>query len=587
MTFFDRFSIKKKIALVYFLLVALPLLGFMSFTFYTVADVIHNQTLSAAQKIFDGAYRSLNITFDRANLAIDILANDELLYRMTNHLPENYPLSEQLKDVSKLRTTFSHLEKSSELDKISLYTDKEYMYSGQSGNIIHLSHLESKPWFSGLNLQRNLRNQTWLSPHDFGHSETYFSKFRAIYSPLDLDKIQGFIRIDIKEERIKNILDSEELTENGALLLLQNGNIYKMAGIKDEWILSKENNPFFTALNSSDEWSTIEVKNTSCYAKKSSLPVDGWELVAVIPKKDITAVGFSLILKMVPVVIFLMMIAYIFAYLVSRNAIKRLSDLASVMKKVRKGDTKVSIQSGGNDEIGVLEGSFDKMMNRINELMAEKEAFGKEIKNLELKALQAQINPHFLYNSLDLINCTALQHDIPFIGKLVTSLAKFYKLSLSKGKEVIFLEDELKHAKLYVEIQNMRFEDRIKVSWEVDSSILSCKTIKIILQPILENAIIHGIFEKPEKTGTLKLKAFPSDDCVFITIEDDGVGMSDAVLKENFHRTLSSKGESKKGYGVKNINERLFLAYGEGYGLSCESIEGKGSKVTVKLPYLL
>ena len=144
-----------------------------------------------------------------------------------------------------------------------------------------------------------------------------------------------------------------------------------------------------------------------------------------------------------------------------------------------------------------------------------------QIKNLELKALQAQINPHFLYNSLDLINCTAIDRNVPEISRMVNALGKFYRLSLSKGREVISLAEELRHAQLYVEIQNLRFENRILATWDTDASADRCQIIKIVLQPIIENAILHGIFEKPSKSGHLNVRVRRYDDGIRITVEDE------------------------------------------------------------------
>lgn len=225
------------------------------------------------------------------------------------------------------------------------------------------------------------------------------------------------------------------------------------------------------------------------------------------------------------------------------------------------------------------------MMDRVDTLMEEKVEYGRQIKNLELKALQAQINPHFLYNSLDLINCTAINRNVPEISRMVNALGRFYRLSLSKGREIISLSDELKHAKLYVDIQNMRFENSIDVTWDLDPACNDCQIIKIILQPLIENAIIHGIFEKPTKTGKLAITTRRSDDGIRITIEDNGIGMDETTRLANF--SVSPPGEiaaTAGGYGVRNIQDRLRLAYGEPYGLFCESTPGQGSVVTVYIP---
>ena len=176
---------------------------------------------------------------------------------------------------------------------------------------------------------------------------------------------------------------------------------------------------------------------------------------------------------------------------------------------------------------------------------------------------------------------TAGELDEPRINKV-------YRLSLSKGREVISLAEELRHAQLYVEIQNLRFENRILATWDTDASADRCQIIKIVLQPIIENAILHGIFEKPSKSGHLNVRVRRYDDGIRITVEDDGVGMDQKTLAESFSRiTPPGHATVSGGYGIRNIAERLTLAYGSPYGLSCESSPGKGTTVTVHIPAIL
>lgn len=284
-------------------------------------------------------------------------------------------------------------------------------------------------------------------------------------------------------------------------------------------------------------------------------------------------------------VLILTVLAYLIAYFMSRSALDRLSLLTQTMQAVENGNTDVRMEPSGDDEIAQLIGSFNQMMDEMDALMEEKVEYGRQIKNLELKALQAQINPHFLYNSLDLINCTAISHNIPEISKMVNALSKFYRLSLSKGQEIISLRDEIKHVNLYLQIQNLRFDNRIQVTWDLDPEADDCRVIKIILQPLIENAVIHGIFEKPSKSGCLNISTRCRQDDIYITIQDDGVGMDAQTLTKNFTPSVSGEiADTTGGYGVRNIHDRMKLAYGEIYGLSCTSTIGKGTTVTVHIP---
>lgn len=280
--------------------------------------------------------------------------------------------------------------------------------------------------------------------------------------------------------------------------------------------------------------------------------------------------------------------AYAIAIALSDHTLRRVWQLSATMQRVENGDIDVEFHSTSRDEIGQLILHFNHMMNRIRLLMEEKVEYGLEIKNLELKALQAQINPHFLYNTLDTINCLAIARDVPEITDVVSALATFYKISLSKGKDQISIRDEVMHAKMYVRIQNSRFADRISQIWDIDPKTEQLLIIKIVLQPVIENAIIHGIFEKEDSAGTVTVRSVLDKDQVIITVSDDGIGMTPSEIAQNFP-PAAAEGitDAPGGYGVKNISDRLRIAYGPEYGLSCESTPGRGTTVTIRIPAIL
>jgi len=270
------------------------------------------------------------------------------------------------------------------------------------------------------------------------------------------------------------------------------------------------------------------------------------------------------------------------ALTVSNSVTKRLQKLMNQMEKVEKGDfDNAKILPENNDEIGKLALSFNYMVDKIAVLMEERYRLGKEIKNLELKALQAQINPHFLYNTLDLINWMSVRANVPEISRIIESLSRFYRLSLSKGEDLVTIKNELEHVKAYVEIQNMRFGDNIKLQINVPEEIHNYVMPKLILQPIVENSIIHGILEKEQEKGTIKIYGKLQEKEINLFIEDNGVGMSEEKIIQIL--TTSSSNEPH-GYGVKNINERLKLYYGADYGLTYKSRPGMGTIAIIRIP---
>jgi putative HAMP domain protein len=200
----------------------------------------------------------------------------------------------------------------------------------------------------------------------------------------------------------------------------------------------------------------------------------------------------------------------------------------------------------------------------------------------EFDTLQSQINPHFLYNTLDIIVWMIENENSDKAVNIVTALAKFFRISLSKGKNIITVKDEVEHVRNYLMIQNMRFKNRFEYSIDVDEEVLSYSSLKLMLQPLVENAIYHGM-EFMDGDGEIDVKVFKEDDSLYFMITDNGLGMSEDMVE-----TLLSKDfvPSKKGsgIGVKNVNERIKLYFGSEYGLKVESEPDEGTKITIHLP---
>lgn len=286
---------------------------------------------------------------------------------------------------------------------------------------------------------------------------------------------------------------------------------------------------------------------------------------------------FLIMLIILPVVLFL-------SLAVAYSLTKRLDRLKENMTHASEGDFDIDIiQSSQDDEIGVLTKHFNYMLTKISILMDSQYALGKRIKELELKSLQAQINPHFLYNTLDLIKWRANEYNDTETEELVAALSNYYKRSLGRGRDMVPLKDEIDHIESYVYIQNMRFDNCVKLTVEIPDSLKNCLLPRITLQPIVENAIIHGILEKNDESGTINIRAEGRNNELYIYITDDGVGMeqekADILLSEN--DTMNITGS---GYGLKNIDERIKLSFGEAYGISFSSHPGKGTTVIVRIP---
>ena len=579
----ERGRLKTKLLCAYFLLVVLPLGLFTLYAYFRICSVAREQTLSAAQNAFDSSAASVQQALDKLDEVLDILAADPLVYAMASNDPEDFSYIKRLEDSDQLALTFQHLRKLSGVAQIRLYVDNGYLYTSGQDSIIQASEAAGSGWYETVTCGDR---RGWFAPVDFagqpeGERER-FSAMRVLYNPRAVLEPLAILRADTEAAYILQYFNAPPVVENSSLLLLRGTQVLcaSESGLTEqERIELAERLP-----RSGGSWELVEWDGRRYYAQCRELEGADWHMASILPAAGVFRLSRELRLEMLAIVLLLGVAAYLLAYVISQSTLNRVSLFAKTMEAVEQGDVRTRLEPEGDDEIAQLMGGFDRMMDRMDGLMEERVEYVRQIKHLELKALQAQINPHFLYNSLDLINCTAIARNVPEISRMVRSLGQFYRVSLSHGKEVIPLADELRHAQLYIDIQNMRFDGRIQVEWHLDESASQCQVIKIILQPLIENAILHGIFEKPSKTGTIQVCTRRKGGQLRITIADDGVGMDEAARLANFSPTPPGGAETEGGYGVRNICDRLRIVYGEPYGLFCESTLGKGTAVTVLLP---
>ena len=229
-------------------------------------------------------------------------------------------------------------------------------------------------------------------------------------------------------------------------------------------------------------------------------------MVTVIPLDEVVQQSHQLRNDLLVILLIVTVIAYLLAYFFSFSVTRRITQLTSRLRDVQKGNLIALAQTQGRDEIGELIQTYNYMIEQISSMNKEHYRLGQEVKNAELKALQSQINPHFLYNTLDLINWMADSGLNTDIKKVVKALARFYKVSLSSGKDIISLREELQHVSFYVQIQNIRFENKIDFQIDVPEELLGHRDSKITLQPLVENAILHGILGRTQREGTITIR---------------------------------------------------------------------------------
>jgi len=308
----------------------------------------------------------------------------------------------------------------------------------------------------------------------------------------------------------------------------------------------------------------------------------GWKIVGVAYKDDLIGYKSTLgntILITVGAVAVSLLISVVLSHRLSRP----IRNLQKKMRMVEKGNFDVQAEVMQMNEIGQLARTFNMMVGQIKNLMREIIDTQENKRKSELQALQAQINPHFLYNTLDSIVWMAEQKRHEEVVLMTSALAKLFRASITKDQELIPVRVELEHIRNYLLIQQMRYRDKLDYRLEFEDSVLNYKTLKILLQPFVENAIYHGIRNKPD-IGTIAIRAMEKDDRIVFEIEDDGLGMTEEQLEK-----IGEAGDGEfrsKGIGIANVGERIRLYFGPAYGIKIQSELAAGTLVTIAIPKL-
>ena len=342
----------------------------------------------------------------------------------------------------------------------------------------------------------------------------------------------------------------------------------------------KEDNKYAATLKDGITVENLRGKNITLNVR--TIGYTGWKLVGVTPSAALGVDGIKFRFFVLFVAdLFLFLLAMINAF-ISDKISNPIKSLDGSVREIESGNLDVEIVPSGSYEVEHLGKSIKNMLGRIKVLMSDLVAEHNAKRKSEFDTLQSQINPHFLYNTLDIIVWMIENENSDKAVNIVTALAKFFRISLSKGKNIITVKDEVEHVRNYLMIQNMRFKNRFEYSIDVDEEVLSYSSLKLMLQPLVENAIYHGM-EFMDGDGEIDVKVFKEDDSLYFTITDNGLGMSEDMVEILLSKDFvpSKKGS---GIGVKNVNERIKLYFGSEYGLKVESEPDEGTKITIHLP---
>lgn len=396
---------------------------------------------------------------------------------------------------------------------------------------------------------------------------TIYDKYSPVQKPV------AFLMVGMNTKKMQYFIADNEAGSN-IRLLNSEGDIIVSKNLQ-EIGKKAENYERFQG----DSGELDEAENMIAYRKNSG---QQWVADASIPKDMLFADVYRLIQAMFASILCFMIGTLVICSLLCRRIYRPIAELREAMGEISKGNYRVKVRTFEDPDLKQLSEGFSQMAGSIENALDLVRSKEQEKMEILLNALQSQIRPHFLYNTLECIHWQALLEKAPGTSKMVLTLSKYYSLCLSKGKDIISLGQELEHIKSYMALQNMRFDNIAAVNYHVSDSLYGLEIPKITLQPLVENALYHGIKAEAGRTGTVDITGDVSDGKLILTVSDDGVGMEEEAIAY-LNRTINEL-VNDGSYGIKNVHKRLALRYGNGYGLHYEGNEDGGICVYVTLP---
>lgn len=552
---FNNLPYRKKLLITHSLVLVVPIIVLGFYSFYQSRKMLINSKLTDIDYYFSRVSAGLNEAIENSENVIDKIKNNPTMSGVLNYEPDKS--DEIMRDAETVLSPF-------------IYNAKQnYRYIRE----ITFYSATARPAFRSIIRPRSEFNISEFRKSNNGDFNWFYNEKMIILSRAIVmeDEYKGDLTIQINPQKLLESTASPNFFNyNIALFSEDGGCIYSSILPKDKALIKDINEVFGTEENTKFGGKDFLIK---------SIKLENGFVLTAFVNQGTFLVGIKSIL--ITTLIFLLICLFfstLLALAFSNTLTKRITLLNNEINRVKTGDLDISVHSDYSDEIGNLTNNFDNMIRHINRLTEDIRESEHIQKKAELKALQAQIKPHFLYNVLQAVNWNAIDKGDTETSLIVVNLSNFYRAVLNKGDDDISVEKELKIVEYYINVEKAIYGDIFKVVYNIDEDIKNCLAIPLILQPLVENAIEHGIRSLAEPHGEIAVSAYAEGGTLVFTVSDNGAGIPPQKTD-----TILTKATS--GYGLKNINERIKLRFGEEYGLRLTSPRSP-TVFTITLPLI-
>lgn len=572
-------SLRTKFIISFTGLILIPLLLLAFLSYYTYLEILQQNVRTYTETVINRVERNLQIYLSDLERILD-LRNDYYILQflklsMIDDIEGNqkytYRLWENLNNIKKYKT---------DLRDVAIITLKGVKIGCYGLTNVDLSQNELFQILANRTAQDN--TMAIYGPHDDWLGGKVFSVGCAIYG--DYDNFLGIMLIDVELDLLARICRDIQLGKTGYVTLVdQNGQIIfhpqpELIGKSVGLLLG---NPV------GESWRSGYYTYGNRVIMGKTLPMTQWSIIGISDRAELIAemttvarISFALIAGSIIAVILV-------ALLLSGVLTKPLKELQSSMQAAAENlNTVVPVRT--YDEIGQLGQAFNQMLSQIRQLMRQSVQEQKKLRQIEMRALQEQIKPHFIYNTLEVIIGLLETNQNEDVIKMVEALGAFFRISLSQGRELIRIKEEVDHVRNYLYIQKLRHGEKYDYRFEVEDGITHYKTLKLLLQPLVENAIYHGVRSTESNDGLIVIKGYRAEETICFEVVDNGRGMP-AEMVETINRSLRgecAEEQERYGFGLRNVHERIVLAFGQEYGLWLTSTLNQGTKAVLRLPLI-
>ncbi|TBL70725.1 cache domain-containing sensor histidine kinase [Paenibacillus thalictri] len=578
-------TVRRRIFTLYLLLILMPSSSLLYVYYLKSSDIAKQEFIQSMQQTLKQVEINISYKLDSVANVSDMLISNPNLFSYLSMEADGFASFRQVQAMNELKTIINSAQNNREVYYVRLFIRPTLQYSREGIQFFPLDDMKKRSWYEAV-LARNGAIY-WSAPYVEHFAENQedvpvISSTRMLRNPKNYDDPLGVLMIDIKEQEAFKMFYS---------VIFAAGQTVGIADRSGQVISRADRNPVLTAeqkaaIAGQDEgYFTASGQDPGYLTVFHTIPATGWKMIVQVPLTDISAKSTSLnrvsgiIAILFTFVLFVITLSFVFAFIAESMA-RRIKKLIDTMRKEGIEDTETRFAQGQGNML-MLEKSISHMIGTVRMLTEQSLQAQIHEKEALLKALQAQINPHFLYNTLEAVNWMAVRRGATDISLMMDALSKYFRLTLNQGQDLVRAEDEIKLAETYLYIQSVRFEDEFTAEMDIAPEVLDYIVPKLTLQPVIENALLHGIHKNRGTHGLLTITGRQDHGFLLFTVTDNGTG----IAPDKMTKLLKppAPGEQTGGYGLYNMHERVRLFSGSGGYVHITSEPGQGTTVTIRI----